>query len=191
MEHLILRMISKQKRMYIVYQREMSSEYLEAWTKRRNTGVKVRWYISYADSDQNMSYDDWYVGEFEADNQKFIEIAKIIYLEDTLKFYEGMQFGFERLYLKELKNEVKKIKMDEKKCTVGGISEEIDKLISDKSEEIEKRKSLDFDLSKITEKQLELAAELYFGMSFCPDRFYQHLFGHFPPETIVRTLGEG
>ena len=190
MEHLILR-ISKQKRMYIVYQREMSSEYLEAWTKRRNTGVKVRWYISYADSDQNMSYDDWYVGEFQADNQKFIEIAKIIYLEDTLKFYEGMQFGFERLYLKELKNETRKIKMDEKQCTVGGISEEIDKLISDKSEEIEKRKSLDFDLSKITEKQLELAAELYFGMSFCPDRFYQHLFGHFPPETIVRTLGKG
>ena len=104
-----------------------------------------------------------------------------------------MQFGFERLYLKELKNEVKKIKMDEKKCTVGGISEEIDKLISDKSEEIEKRKSLDSDQLdfKITEKQLELAAELYFGMSFCPDRFYQHLFGHFPPETIVRTLGKG
>ena len=168
------------KRIYIEFQRSMTEEYYKAWSKRRTTGLRVSWQYT-----ENSELDPNILGDHIGENREFVKIVNIIYQEER----ERLSDQFNSEYLTELKTEVKREKSREQQCTVGEVSPAMDSLIAARYQYNDLVNIYyNPEHHDVTEKILEMAADLYFSMVFCPDRFYQDLLDHFPLETVLRSL---
>ena len=103
-------------------------------------------------------------------NRVFIQLANIIHSGGLTPELENLLEGVKR----------------GKNCTAGDSPHLYDIPIEVSAEPIFRE--------EISEASLEAAAELYFGLTFCPDfdpevvTFYRDLFDRFSPETILKSL---
>ena len=170
------------KRILIEYQRIMTKEFLKTWTRARRTGLKVSW--TYA---RHEDFDPMRVGDFVWYNKDFVKIANIVQQEEVI--LSSNPDLVERDYVSDISKEVRAEKMKKNECSAGHMSPEIEKMLTDKYVNNTQVEILNTpDKIEITEKNLGIAANLYFSMVFCPERFYENLLENFPLETVLRNL---
>ena len=155
------------------FTRHMTNEKCQNWPARRNTGFNISWYHLDTEKVQPTYF-------YREENQHFITLSNVIHEQQGVS--EDMM---------ELIKDMKEDKKIHDSCKVGYITSAIRNLISERYENISQQPTY---LDVITEDTLDMAAEIYFGISFCPDfdhgtvDFYEQLFQHFSLETILKTL---
>ena len=118
----------------IEFKRNMSGEFLNGWSNKENSGLRVVWHYEDLQTDNALIYEPKDLGEYYQDNRNFIIIANIIYQEDFIVHFDEIPHSswFEREYLTQLLDAVSTEKRGEKHCIVGEFSPAMERIISEK-----------------------------------------------------------
>ena len=142
-----------------------------SWDHKQNTGLSLTWHLQPLQQTED---------GFREDNRLFIQLANILHRDQGLS--------------KEVKQTLEDVSLQRRsqtECITGEVSQEVQTLMSGILEDISVEPIYQDD---ITEESLELAAAVYFDLTFCPDvhlpkvEYYQNLFQNFPLEAILKTL---
>ena len=138
-----------------------------SWDHKQNTGLSLTWHLQPLQQTED---------GFRVDNRLFTQLANILHRDQGLS--------------KEVKD-ISLQRRSQTECITGEVSQEVQTLMSGILEDISVEPIYQDD---ITEESLELAAAVYFDLTFCPDvhlpkvEYYQNLFQNFPLEAILKTL---
>ena len=142
-----------------------------SWDHKQNTGLSLTWHLLPLQQTED---------GFREDNRLFIQLANILHRDQGLS-----------KEVKQLLEDVSLQRRSQTECITGEVSQEVQTLMSGILEDISVEPIYQDD---ITEESLELAAAVYFDLTFCPDvhlpkvEYYQNLFQNFPLEAILKTL---
>ena len=150
----------------------MKEEY-SGWSTRRHTGLHISWHYSPVPQLEPAR-------AFHYDNQWFTLLANVIHQESGLS-----------QDLEEVLADNNRQKVMEAECRAGKVSSTVTKILEEKFENIS---SSPIHEEEISGETLEIATQIYLGLTFCPSvqdvvQFYRDLtLGTVPLETVLKTL---
>lgn len=142
-----------------------------SWDHRQNTGLSLTWHLQPLQETED---------GFREDNRLFIQLANIVHRDQGLS--QAVKQTLEDISLQ---------RRNQTECVTGKVSQDVQTLMSGIPDYISVEPIYQND---ITEESLELAAAVYFDLTFCPDvhlpkvEYYQNLYQNFPLEAILKTL---